>query len=105
MDDLISRQSIKKKLQEHHDFFIKAYGGFKNLPLNDKSRVDEITNCIAEIVNEPSVQPEQKMGHWIKKMVRGSEELYCSNCGNGIDVIYEYNFCPNCGCCMESEET
>lgn len=58
MDDLISRQSIKKKLQEQHDFFIKAYGGFNNLPENDKSRVDEITNCIAMVVNEPSVQPE-----------------------------------------------
>lgn len=78
MDDLISRQSIKKKLQEHHDFFIKAYGGFKNLPLNDKSRVDEITNCIAEIVNEPSVQPEQK---WIPVSERLPEEgqnvLFC----------------------------
>lgn len=61
MDDLISRQSIKKKLKEHHDFFIKAYGGFNNLPLNDKSRVDEISSCIAMVVNEPSVQPEIKV--------------------------------------------
>ena len=59
-EDAISRKSIKQKLQEHHDFFVNAYGGFSNLPQNDKSRVDEITNCIAMVVNEPSVQPKPK---------------------------------------------
>ena len=57
--DCISRKSIKQKLQEHHDFFVNAYGGFSNLPQNDKSRVDEITNCIAMVVNEPSVTPQE----------------------------------------------
>jgi hypothetical protein len=57
-EDCISRKSIKQKLQEHHDFFVDAYGGFSNLPQNDKSRVDEITNCIAMVVNEPSVTPK-----------------------------------------------
>ena len=61
-EDVISRKSIKQKLQEHHDFFINAYGGFSNLPLNDKSRVDEITNCIAMVVNEPSITPQSKIG-------------------------------------------
>lgn len=60
--DAISRKSIKQKLQEHHDFFVNAYGGFSNLPQNDKSRVDEITNCIAMVVNEPPVTPQQKIG-------------------------------------------
>lgn len=57
-EDCISRESIKQKLQEHHDFFVNAYGGFSNLPQNDKSRVDEITNCIAMVVNEPPVTPK-----------------------------------------------
>ena len=60
MSDLISRQSLKQKLQKHHDFFIGAYGGY--LPKNDKSRVDEIENCIAMVVNEPSVENK---GEWI----------------------------------------
>lgn len=59
--DCISRKSIKQKLQEHHDFFVNAYGGFSNLPQNDKSRVDEITNCIAMVVNEPPVIPQEPM--------------------------------------------
>ena len=58
-EDVISRKSIKQKLQERHDFFVNAYGGFSNLPLNDKSRVDEITNCIAMVVNEPPVIPQE----------------------------------------------
>lgn len=58
-EDTISRKSIKQKLQEHHDFFVNAYGGFSNLPQNDKSRVDEITNCIAMVVNEPPVIPQE----------------------------------------------
>lgn len=53
MSDLIDRQSLKQKLQKHRDFFIGAYGGY--LPQNDKSRVDEIENCIAMVLNEPSV--------------------------------------------------
>ena len=57
--DCISRKSLKHKLQEHHDFFVNAYGGFSNLPQNDKSRVDEITNCIAMVVNEPPVIPQE----------------------------------------------
>ena len=61
--DCISRKSIKQKLQEHHDFFVNAYGGFSNLPQNDKSRVDEITNCIAMVVNEPSVTPQEPIDY------------------------------------------
>lgn len=58
VEDCISRSELKRRLQEHHDFFVDAYGGFSNLPPNDKSRVDEITNCIAEVVNMPSVLPK-----------------------------------------------
>ena len=100
-DDCISRSSIKQKLQEHHDFFVKAYGGFSNLPQNDKSRVDEITNCIAMVVNEPSVTPAEKVGHWITldNWLDVGKRAKCSECGQvfvtGDDV--SRNYCPNCG--------
>ena len=101
-EDAISRKSIKQKLQEHHDFFVNAYGGFSNLPQNDKSRVDEITNCIAMVINEPSITPQPKSGHWIQVE---DDKCKCSEC----DVIHfvamypheNKNFCPNCGCRME----
>jgi len=116
--DAISRKSIKQKLQEHHDFFVNAYGGFSNLPQNDKSRVDEITNCIAMVVNEPSITPQPKIGRWITK--DGKEQGYdisgvktwyiqimCSECGF-IETAIEghtgqYHYCPNCGAKMEEE--
>ena len=59
--DLISREALKKKLQEYHDFFVNAWGGFKNLPPNDKARVDEITHCISEVVNAPTVEPPNQL--------------------------------------------
>lgn len=54
-EDLISRSALSEKLQAHHDFFVNAWGGFSNLPTKDKARVDEITHCIAEVMNAPAV--------------------------------------------------
>lgn len=104
-NDTISRQAIKEKLQEHYNFFVDVYGGFENMPSNIKLRVDEITNCIAEVVNMPAVQPEQKTGYWI-----GEELGECSNCGHSGCASDIWNgceqmFCPNCGAKMESEVT
>ena len=113
-EDAISRKSIKHKLQEHHDFFVNAYGGFSNLPQNDKARVDEILNCIAMVVNEPPVNP-QPTGHWIMPQQDDgmSDPIYyqvrCSECGFNLDPqtwhqeLHQYDadkFCPNCGCRM-----
>lgn len=109
--DCISRKSLKHKLQEHHDFFVNAYGGFSNLPPNDKSRVDEITNCIAMVVNEPSIQPKPKTAHWISKHIvddcNGVITWYeCSECGRCVDetiteefMIKDYPYC-HCGAKM-----
>lgn len=77
-EDAISRKSIKQKLQEHHDFFVNAYGGFSNLPQNDKSRVDEITNCIAMVVNEPSVIPQEPQTFkWCTDCREYNQEKHC----------------------------
>ncbi len=52
---LISADKLQASLQAHHDFYVNAYGGFSNLPRNDKSRVDEITHCISEVVHSKTI--------------------------------------------------
>ena len=109
-EDAISRKSLKQKLQEHHDFFVNAYGGFSNLSRNDKSRVDEISNCIAMVVNEPPVLPQQKIGYWLRWYERKETEQYreniphcnCSECGKEYDPHSSQfiKFCSNCGAKM-----
>lgn len=111
-EDAISRKSIKQKLQEHHDFFINAYGGFSNLSQNGKSRVYEITNCISMVVNEPPVTPQQKTGHWIKEQTIHGWDGYsyqCSECGRSIHIdidvenLSDYPYC-HCGAKMQESE-
>ena len=52
---LIDANALKIKLQEHHDFFVDGWRGFSKMTYATKCRVDEIDNCIAEIVNAPTV--------------------------------------------------
>ena len=52
---LISANKLQATLQDHHDFFVNAYGGFCNLPREDKSRVDEISHCISEVINSKTI--------------------------------------------------
>ena len=98
---------MKRKLQENHDFFVNAYGGFSNLPQNDKSRVDERDNCIAMVVNEPPVTPERPKGKWIDIRViksfhyDGEPRVRCSCCGD--EEEWSSNYCPNCGAKMEGD--
>ena len=55
MSRWINADALKDKLQQHHDFWVMAWGGFSKMPISDKKRVDEITNCIAEVVNAPTI--------------------------------------------------
>ena len=55
MSRWIDADALKDKLQQHHDFWVMAWGGFSKMPISDKKRVDEITNCIAEVVNAPTI--------------------------------------------------
>ena len=58
----IDADALKDKLQQHHDFWVMAWGGFSKMPISDKKRVDEITNCIAEVVNVPTIDA---LSEWI----------------------------------------
>ena len=91
---LIDADKLKAKLQEHHDFFVNAYDGFKNLPPNDKARVDEITHCISEIVNAPTVEPCYQTTSCLDCKNYDKEKYYCPRFCKVIREIAKENQRP-----------
>lgn len=103
----IDADALKDKLQQHHDFYVMAWCGFGKMPIGEKKRVDEITNCIAEVVNAPTIEP--KRGEW-KHL--GGDEWLCPECGHVIwtEGSWEHPlergkfYCENCGARMKGED-
>ena len=57
------------------------------------------------------VTPKQRTGHWIEQEDYNLDTFYdCSECGESFSLIDGtptdnlYNYCPNCGAKMESED-
>ena len=85
MSDLISRQVMIDKMRRHRALFCKNRVEFIALPKDEKARVDEIDNCIADLINAQSTEPERTA------KVEWSEVDGCHLCGEcGFAV------CPNC---------
>lgn len=78
----------------------------------------EEEECLAIDMSIQALEQEPNIGHWISHRehcemnnLRPSglgSYFWCSNCDCGIDVREwhrnNYNYCPNCGARMESEE-
>ena len=116
---LIDANALLLKLKKHHDLFIDAWEGFSNLPEKDKARVDEISNCIADVFNAPTVDAVEVVhGRWA--LVGGDLHyngyaVACTICNKahfvhfkkslgGLDLneLFELpNYCPNCGAKMD----
>ena len=102
MSDLISRQKIIDKMRQHRALFCKNKVEFMTLPKDEKARVDEIDNCIADLVNSSSIEIEYKKGKWIR---REDEDCWeCSVCHAVLENsdIENHNFyyCYHCGANM-----
>ena len=51
----------------------------------------------------PSVNPQEKTGHWIR--MKAYEKWRCSECNTVFRFTFkEHDFCPSCGARMESEK-
>lgn len=84
-EDVISREQVLISLDGIKD----NYGGLLD---------------VARIVREmPAITPARTKGKWLENEIRGSKLPYCSVCNSGLDVIYHYRYCPNCGAEMEVE--
>ena len=53
---LIDADELIEQFKEDKNFFVNAWGGFRNLPENDKARVDELDNCIAQVFKAPTIE-------------------------------------------------
>lgn len=58
MSDLISRQAMIDAMRRHRALFCKNRIEFMALPKDEKARVDEIDNCISDLVNAPDAELE-----------------------------------------------
>ncbi len=109
---LINGDRLLMKLKQNRLLFLKACGDFSSFSEKDKSRVDEIDNCIAEIVNAPTIDPEElrPKGRWIVLDECSNAGVYCSNCHKAVykehykNVKIKSNYCPKCGAKMEVEQ-
>ena len=93
MDDLISRQAAIDICRAPH---------MRNADCSDFEMA---------IMMLPPAQPGRIKGHWIiRETSSGDTEARCSHCGfttlvdepgNGLHMVSDLNFCPNCGAEME----
>ena len=118
MSDLIQRRAMIDKMRQHRALFCKNRIEFMALSKDEKARVDEIDNCIADLINAPSTEPERKKGKWLDEKINSyTSRTYCSECGSSASFVYKSddyygnhaygetvktNFCPNCGADMRS---
>ena len=58
MSDLISRQVMIGAMRKRKALFCKNRIEFMALPKDEKARVDEIDNCISNLVNAPDAELE-----------------------------------------------
>lgn len=120
---LIDADAMQKNLCENADLLIDAWGSFDNLPEKDKARVDEIFNCVAEVVNAPTIDAVPVVhGRWITEDADTGElgaysaflAVKCSECdcdysaesgqyGWYLGDPFPYHYCPNCGAKMDLE--
>lgn len=73
-----------------------------------------VAGAMGLIEAQPTIGPERKTGQWvIKETAYGDEEAKCSCCGfeilvnqpgNGLHMVNDLHFCPNCGAYMRGEQ-
>lgn len=62
-----------------------------------------VAECLDEIEDLPSAEPERKMGKWI---YNSPVTMKCDQCGFVIKDWdwHRFKFCPNCDCDMRGEQ-
>lgn len=110
-EDAISRQAVLDNLNRLIE--VERLQGTDEMGYG-RERVSAYECMIDAVESEylyPSIQQKPKTGRWIPDDTICEDTLYrCSNCDNVYYSDYGdvkdmgYNYCPNCGAKMESEE-
>ena len=101
-EDCISRQAvldaIDAKAWEFCDYLISKNRNDEQKPVSHFA--DNLRECVREEL--PSVEPQPKMGEWLKN----GELCKCSNCHSNVlfSAVKSYSYCYHCGARMEVSE-
>ena len=86
--EYISRQAVLKTLDDMDNV------------LDEDRTIENYKELLKECYEVlPSVNPQEKTGHWIYKTMEGQ---FCSICGE--QSVWKFNYCPNCGAKMVEEQ-
>lgn len=77
MSDLISRQKAIDVMRRRRALFCKNRIEYMALPKDEKARVDEIDNCISDLVNAPDAEPERKWIPVTEALPQNYEQTIC----------------------------
>lgn len=94
-DDTISRQAAIDELGLYAEMLMRVLDDL-DVVGNEREKyawgLGVIEECIKDMKELPSVQPEPKFGHWV--------DDHCSECGYGVLPWNNTPFCPHCGAYM-----
>lgn len=106
----IDGDALKERYENHRKLYCKNRIEFKLLSEKDKARVDELDNCIADILNAPTIEPEREKGQWMVFETENEryEDIKCPFCKKTYTVdayrtddigfiAEDFKFCLNCG--------
>ena len=103
LNDCISRQAVLVSIKNlYPDMPVVDIMGSRRKWLDKYAPYFECENAIERL---PSVNPQQKIGHWIKTGY--IDKVTCSICNRKMWNYWEVNdfdYCPNCGAKMEGTE-
>lgn len=122
----IDADALKRQYEDRKRLFCRNRIEFSTLSDKDKARVDELDNCIADILNAPNIEPDwtelmaicdncghaihikrtdakPKTGKWIDRQLIYSD-LHVATCSNCKMRVAVGKYCPNCGAKMEEGE-
>ena len=108
--DAISRQAVLDlcDMQNRYEIPYEYNEGGKHIKGYDEGRIINVTKL--KVLPPVTPQPKTKTGRWKQCMPKGTEEwaYECSECNfwryKKTINLSRFNFCPNCGARMESEE-